>query len=89
MRKCGKMKSLGTAINLFNFYSINGENFTSSLRHAIKNLFNLPFLILKVRYPAINSIIGFGLLLRAIIILSTNETKHFQFIFKSYMYFLR
>jgi len=78
VRTCGKMKSLGTAIILFNFYSINGENFTSSLRHAIKNLFNLPFLILKVRYPAISSIIGFVLLLRAVIIVRSNKTKHFQ-----------
>jgi len=31
--------------------------------HAIKKLFNLPFLILKIRYPAVSYVIGFSLLL--------------------------
>ena len=31
--------------------------------HAIKKLFNLPFLTLKIRYPAVSYVIGFSLLL--------------------------
>ena len=42
--------------------------------HSDEGHFNIPFLILKVRYPAISYVVGFSLLLGVVIEMNSNAT---------------
>jgi len=48
--------------------------------YAIKKLFNLPFLILKVRYPAYNQVIVFTLLLEVVIVMNSNVHSIIEYV---------